>query len=185
MNSMDGDFGAVAQARQPSAMEVQQEKGELAGGRTSVDRASETDSTITEPTMEEMKTLRRVGEPINWQAMTVTFVEFCERFSYYGTTAVFVNFIQQPRPYGSRTGNIQPNAACYRVLGENACVQPGGLDQDQRAATGLTVSDQRGFTNTFAIGGFADLFHRHSISFGHTSCLWWAGTLPTLISDAT
>ena len=78
---------------------------------------------------------------IPWQAMTVTFVEFCERFSYYGTTAVFVNFIQQPRPYGSRTGAIVENDSCYLQPGwdKAACTQPGGLGQDQRAATGLTV----------------------------------------------
>ena len=62
--------------------------------------------------------------------MTITFVEFCERFSYYGTTAVFTNFIQQGRPFGSKTGNIQENQACYdymESIGEarSACSQPG------------------------------------------------------------
>ena len=69
-------------------------------------------------------------------------MEFCERFSYYGTTAVFVNFIQQPRPYGSRTGAIQDNAACFRASTQSACLQPGGLGMDQRAATGLTTFNQ-------------------------------------------
>ena len=70
----------------------------------------------------------------------LTFVEFCERFSYYGTTAVFVNFIQQPRPFGSRTGNIQENAACFAASTESACLQPGGLGLDQQAASGMTVN---------------------------------------------
>ena len=105
-----------------------------------MDTTQGSETGTVEPTQEEMKTLRRVSGKINWQMMTVTFVDFCERFSYYGTTAVFVNFIQQPRPYGSRTGNIQDNAACFRVMGEDACLQPGGLGQDQRASTGLTVS---------------------------------------------
>ena len=135
------DAAVAAHMRQPSVVEMQQEKGQIPMGEAVMDdHASNTDSTITEPTPEEFKTLRRVGSPINWQAMTVTFVEFCERFSYYGTTAVFVNFIQQPRPYGSRTGNIQNNPACIDRLGYDACVQPGGLGQDQQAATGLTVS---------------------------------------------
>lgn len=154
---MDVDFGVVAEARRPSVVAVETAKGDLV---PEVDVSSETDSNITEPTMEEMKTLRRVSGKINWQMMTVrkedkspclledtdaifaiqvTFVEFCERFSYYGTTAVFVNFIQQPRPFGSRTGNIQDNAACFRASTESACLQPGGLGMDQQAATGLTV----------------------------------------------
>ena len=40
------------------------------------------------PTEEEMLTLRRVSGKIPWTAYTVAFVELCERFSYYGTTAV-------------------------------------------------------------------------------------------------
>lgn len=56
------------------------------------------------PTDEELVSLRRVSGPIPWIAFTIAFVEFCERFSYYGTTAVFVNFIQQPLPEGSDTG---------------------------------------------------------------------------------
>jgi POT family proton-dependent oligopeptide transporter len=44
-----------------------------------------------EPTEEEWKTLPRVPGRIPWQAWTVAFVEFAERFSYYGTSAVFVS----------------------------------------------------------------------------------------------
>jgi hypothetical protein len=40
------------------------------------------------PTEEELATLRRVSGQIPWTAYTVAFVELCERFSYYGTTAV-------------------------------------------------------------------------------------------------
>lgn len=40
------------------------------------------------PTDEELATLRRVSGKIPWTAYTVAIVEFCERFSYYGTTAV-------------------------------------------------------------------------------------------------
>ena len=58
----------------------------------------------------------------------VGFVELCERFAYYGTTAVMINFIQQPLPDGSRTGNDPtPNG------------QPGALDYGQRAATGASL----------------------------------------------
>lgn len=40
------------------------------------------------PTEEEMKTLRRVAGKLPWLTFTVALVELCERFSYYGTTAV-------------------------------------------------------------------------------------------------
>lgn len=52
----------------------------------------------------------------------------CERFAYYGTTAVFVNFIQQPLP---TTGPF-PEAG---AAGDG---QPGALGMGQRASTGLT-----------------------------------------------
>ncbi|KAJ9239149.1 hypothetical protein DTO169E5_4439 [Paecilomyces variotii] len=78
------------------------------------------------PTEEEKQTLRRVADRVPWTAYTVAFVELCERFSYYGTTAVFVNFIQQPLPAGSRTG------AGFEG-------QSGALGMGQRASTGLTM----------------------------------------------
>jgi POT family proton-dependent oligopeptide transporter len=40
------------------------------------------------PTEEELATLRRVSGQIPWTAYAVAFIELCERFSYYGTTAV-------------------------------------------------------------------------------------------------
>lgn len=43
------------------------------------------------PTEEEWATLPRVSGRIPWQAWTVAAVEFVERFSYYGTSAVFVS----------------------------------------------------------------------------------------------
>ena len=138
MNSYDADLPVMAEAHRPSVAMAERAKKEAI-----VDSRSETaSSTTTEPTMEELKTLRRVSGEISWQMMTVTFVEFCERFSYYGTTAVFVNFIQQPRPYGSRTGNIQETAACFAASTASACRQPGGLGMDQQAATGLTTFNQ-------------------------------------------
>jgi POT family proton-dependent oligopeptide transporter len=80
----------------------------------------------TEPTEEELHTLRRVSGPIPWTAFTIAFVELCERFSYYGTTVVFVNFIQRPLPPGSNTG-------------AGFSEQSGALGMGQRASTGLTT----------------------------------------------
>jgi proton-dependent oligopeptide transporter, POT family len=48
--------------------------------------ATETDDSI--PTDEEIATLRRIPGSIPWICFTVAFVELCERFAYYGTTAV-------------------------------------------------------------------------------------------------
>lgn len=78
------------------------------------------------PTEEEMRTLRKVSGKIPWSAYTIAFVELCERFSYYGSTAVFTNFIQHPLPPGSRTG-----------AGGHG--QSGALGMGQRASTGLNL----------------------------------------------
>ncbi|KAK6535698.1 hypothetical protein TWF694_002148 [Orbilia ellipsospora] len=83
------------------------------------------------PTEEELHTLRHVSDKIPWNAYTIAFVELCERFSYYGTTVVFTNFIQQARPDGSRSG------------AGGADGQSGALGRGQRASTGL------GTFNTF------------------------------------
>ncbi|KAN0076314.1 hypothetical protein V8E54_006456 [Elaphomyces granulatus] len=82
------------------------------------------------PTNEELQTLRRISGKIPWTAFTVAFVELCERFSYYGTVAVFINFIQQPLPRGSTTG------AGYGVT------VPGAFGMGQRASTGLSLFNQ-------------------------------------------
>lgn len=79
------------------------------------------------PTEEEWATLPRVAGRIPWQAWTVAFVEFAERFSYYGTSAVFVNFIQKDMPPGSNTG-----AGFLQKPGS------GALGYGQRASTGMT-----------------------------------------------
>jgi proton-dependent oligopeptide transporter, POT family len=55
----------------------------------------------------------------------IAFVELAERFSYYGSTIVFTNFIQQPLP--SRTG---------KATGDG---QPGALGMGQQASTGINT----------------------------------------------
>ncbi|KAI1385416.1 PTR2-domain-containing protein [Hypoxylon trugodes] len=79
------------------------------------------------PTKEELESLRRVKGPINWIIYTIAFIELCERFAYYGTTAVFVNFISQPLPPGSTTG------------AGGTDLQAGALGQGQQASTGLVL----------------------------------------------
>ncbi|KAJ4330348.1 hypothetical protein N0V87_010074 [Didymella glomerata] len=83
------------------------------------------------PTDEEWATLPRVPGRIPWTAWTVASVEFVERFSYYGTSAVFVNFIQKKLPPGSKTG-----AGFLKKPGS------GALNMGQRASTGMTTFNQ-------------------------------------------
>jgi len=83
------------------------------------------------PTEEDLRTLRRVSDKIPFNIYTIAFIELCERFSYYGTTAVFTNFIQQPLPPGSSTGNI--------VNWDVEKPVAGALGMGQRASTGLTT----------------------------------------------
>lgn len=40
------------------------------------------------PTNEDWATLRRVYGKVNWMIYVIGVVEMCERFAYYGTTAV-------------------------------------------------------------------------------------------------
>ena len=40
------------------------------------------------PTEEDWTTLRRVYGKVNWMIYVIGIVEMCERFAYYGTTAV-------------------------------------------------------------------------------------------------
>ncbi|RYO77239.1 hypothetical protein DL762_009393 [Monosporascus cannonballus] len=79
------------------------------------------------PTKEELETLPRVVGKVHWVIYTIAFIELCERFGYYGTTAVFVNFIQFPLPEGSATGA----AGTYG--------QPGALGFGQQASTALVL----------------------------------------------
>ncbi|KAF4965884.1 hypothetical protein FSARC_6354 [Fusarium sarcochroum] len=80
------------------------------------------------PTAEELATLRRVSNKIPLKLFSIAFIELCERFSYYGCTVVFTNFIQQPLPEGSTTGADDD--------------QPGALGMGQRASTGITTFNQ-------------------------------------------
>ncbi|KAF5522952.1 putative peptide transporter ptr2 [Colletotrichum aenigma] len=79
------------------------------------------------PTLEEQTTLRRVHGKVSWLIYTIGFVEMCERFAYYGTTAVFVNFIAYPLPPNSTTG------------AGGTLEQAGALGLGQRASTALTL----------------------------------------------
>ena len=47
-----------------------------------------------EPTEEELATLRKIADHLPWSAFIVALVELCERFTYYGLSGPFQNYIQ-------------------------------------------------------------------------------------------
>lgn len=71
-----------------------------------------------EPTEEEMQSLRKVSDKLPWAAFIVCVVELCERFTYYGLSGPFQNYISNS--YG---GSL-----------------PGALGKGQSAATGELAS---------------------------------------------
>lgn len=113
-------------------------------------RVTEDEYGNTFPTDEDKLTLRRIPEAIPWTAWTVAFCELAERFSYYGSTQVFQNFIQNPRP-------IAADGAVHRSGAALGLRLSGALDKGQRAATGLTTFNSFWVYITPCIGAyFAD-----------------------------
>lgn len=69
------------------------------GDSQGTNEAEEEDDVMKDvPTELELKTLRRISGDIPWQAYSIAFVELCERFSWYGTTAV----CKSPRTFAYR-----------------------------------------------------------------------------------
>jgi POT family proton-dependent oligopeptide transporter len=69
-----------------------------------------------EPTEEERRTLRKVSDKLPWAAFIICVIELCERFTYYGLSGPFQNYIENS--YGGRV--------------------PGAIGLGQTGATGLT-----------------------------------------------
>ncbi|KAI9486125.1 MAG: POT family-domain-containing protein [Benjaminiella poitrasii] len=74
-----------------------------------------------EPTEEDWKTLRQVADRVPASAYLVIVIEFCERFTYYGLTGPFQNYIQNPAP---------PSYPAE---------QAGAMGKGQQTATALTT----------------------------------------------
>ena len=47
-----------------------------------------------EPSEEEKHTLRKVADRLPWSAFLVCVIELCERFTYYGLSGPFQNYIE-------------------------------------------------------------------------------------------
>lgn len=92
----------LARAQKPQANAEMIEKEAVMGRKAfiTVDEDS-VNSGADEPTEADLNTLKRVSGTIPWTAYTIAFVEFCERFSYYGTTVVckspFLHIIAVPQ----------------------------------------------------------------------------------------
>ena len=62
-----------------------------------------------QPTDEELQTLRRVAGKVPWTAYTIGIVELCERFSYYGTTAVCMSTPRKTLSLAMRNADMAPS----------------------------------------------------------------------------
>jgi POT family proton-dependent oligopeptide transporter len=58
------------------------------------------------PTEEDLATLQKVADKLPLSAWLVAIVELCERFTYYGITGPFQNYMQVPRGSKRQTGGI-------------------------------------------------------------------------------
>lgn len=72
-----------------------------------------------EPTEDEKRSLRHIAENLPVSAWLVAIVELCERFTYYGMSGLFQNYVLRPLD-GSGGG-------------------PGALGMGHQGATGLTT----------------------------------------------
>lgn len=59
-----------------------------------------------EPTEEECETLRKVSDKIPWSAFLIAVVELCERFSYYGLSGPFQNYMENDKHSTNPRGAI-------------------------------------------------------------------------------
>ncbi|KAI1340570.1 PTR2-domain-containing protein [Xylariaceae sp. FL0016] len=84
-----------------------------------------------EPNEHEKQTLRRIGDSLPWSAFTIAIVELCERFTYYGASGLFQNYIS--------------NAT-------DGADGADGLGMGHQAATGLNVFFQFGCYVTPILG---------------------------------
>lgn len=66
-------------------------------GLSSGDAASFVTADGDEPSDEEKQNLRKVADKLPWAAFLVCIIELCERFTYYGLSGPFQNYIENSR----------------------------------------------------------------------------------------
>lgn len=67
------------------------------------------------PTEEELTTLRRTHGKVSWLIYSIGFVEMCERFAYYGTTAVCKSSSSTAVMFPSTDSVYLPSRQLYRL----------------------------------------------------------------------
>lgn len=131
-NAAGLEVDVIAEADRRAAGLDDKEFDEKAAANIDVDVASNDEEVFDDtPTEEEMRTLRRVSGKIKWAMYTIAFVELCERFSYYGSSILYTNFVNRPLPPGSTTG-AAPSADGL----------PGALGMGPKAAMGISLFNQ-------------------------------------------
>lgn len=93
---------------QKPAVELRDEKaGSISASLPSFDN--------DEPTEEERATLRHVSDKLPLSAFLVAIIELCERFTYYGLSGPFQNYIQRgykdPSGLPGALGRLIPNSS--------------------------------------------------------------------------
>ena len=84
------------------------------------------------PSDEERMTLRRVPEKLSWAIFSIGICELAERFSFYGATQVFSNFVNRPRPYID--GHVSASGAAKHLN-----TPSGALGLGTQVANGLVT----------------------------------------------
>ncbi|KAJ6521164.1 POT family-domain-containing protein [Mycena vulgaris] len=123
MAGLQTDAGAIA-----AASEVKKHDASYPSEKSELESMHELDGVhdgLVFPTDEERATLRRVADDIPWPAYLIASVEAAERFSFYGSSVVFTNFIQRGLPVGSHTGAGGPTGLS------------GALGKGQQTSTGI------------------------------------------------
>ena len=87
------------------------------------------------PTDEERATLRRVPEKLSVAVFSIGICELAERFSFYGATQVFTNFIARSRP--KVDGEISASGAA-----KHSSQASGALGKGSETANGLVTFNQ-------------------------------------------
>lgn len=96
--------------------------------------------------------MRRVPEKLSWALFSIGVCELAERFSFYGATQVFTNFIAHPLPVVD--GEVSNTGAS-----KNAGHSSGALNQGSQTANALVTFNQFWCYITPLIGAFfADVY---------------------------
>ncbi|KAH0588239.1 putative peptide transporter ptr2 [Termitomyces sp. J132] len=94
----------------------------------------------------ELATLRHVADRLPYTSWLVVICEFAERWSYYGTTNIYNNYIQFKLPPGSRNGSV-PKAL------RDGNVVAGALGQGQQKSFALRTFNSFWVYCTPFVGG--------------------------------